>query len=44
MRLGVKWYIWEVSTFRYVAWVCYNVSSNCVWDITYFEEKNTFWA
>jgi hypothetical protein len=44
MQLGVKWYNFEVCTFRYVARVYYNVSSTCVWALTSFVEKNTFWT
>jgi hypothetical protein len=43
MQLGVKWYNCEVCTFRYVAWVHYNVYSTCVWALTSFVEKSTFW-
>jgi hypothetical protein len=44
MQLVVKWYSCKVCTFRYVAWVYYNVSSTCVWALTSFVEKKTFWA
>jgi heptaprenylglyceryl phosphate synthase len=44
MQLEVKWYSIEVCTFRYVAWVYFNVSSTYVWVLTSFVEKITFWT
>jgi hypothetical protein len=38
----VKWYKCVVFTFKYVAYVLYNVSSTCVWALTHLVEKSTF--